>query len=215
MQGAIEASLKNEAQRALARLQDTIIESLVEVEPAVVLHGGTAIWRCYGGNRFSEAVDIYATDAQMRNILNRFTWSLRSRGAAMDYPKPSARLLHISNTETHSKLEAMEFTQKTIPVQMEYVRVDASRIFVNTLSIRDFISEKVRTYEKRRYVRDLYDLYHLATVQKPSTKSKRLLSALLDNMEEPIDEGKLKDLVYAGIAPSLDAMVAGIRKAIS
>jgi len=32
---------------------------LYNVFPRAVLHGGTAIWRCYHGNRFSEDLDVY------------------------------------------------------------------------------------------------------------------------------------------------------------
>ena len=47
----------------LAELQDEVIDIIYNrVEPDATLYGGTAIWRCYGGNRFSEDIDIYLSN---------------------------------------------------------------------------------------------------------------------------------------------------------
>ncbi|MEM1546291.1 MAG: nucleotidyl transferase AbiEii/AbiGii toxin family protein [Candidatus Methanomethylicia archaeon] len=47
--------------------------------PEAVIHGGTAIWRCYGSNRFSEDVDVYLPlTVKMVNIEN-FLNNLRGK----------------------------------------------------------------------------------------------------------------------------------------
>ena len=51
--------LKKRQHRELALLQDEITDIVYRISDEAVLHGGTAIWRCYGGNRFSEDIDIY------------------------------------------------------------------------------------------------------------------------------------------------------------
>src|SRR3989338_4583404 len=51
--------LKREQGKKVARGQDLIVRTLIKSLDDFVLHGGTAIWRCYGGNRFSEDVDVY------------------------------------------------------------------------------------------------------------------------------------------------------------
>lgn len=51
--------LKKQAHKKVAEAQDLIVKELYSVFDGAVLHGGTAIWRCYGGNRFSEDVDAY------------------------------------------------------------------------------------------------------------------------------------------------------------
>ena len=51
--------LKKATHREIAKAQDLIVETLYEVFETAVFHGGTAIWRCYKGNRFSEDIDIY------------------------------------------------------------------------------------------------------------------------------------------------------------
>lgn len=82
----IEAALKDEKQVALARLQDSIVESIVEVEPNIVFHGGTAIWRCYSSNRFSEDVGIYATPKQMKKLNWDIDRCLSKRNVHIEYP---------------------------------------------------------------------------------------------------------------------------------
>ena len=51
--------LKRAQQKEIAKAQDIIVNTLYEVFENAVLHGGTSIWRCYNGNRFSEDVDVY------------------------------------------------------------------------------------------------------------------------------------------------------------
>ena len=169
-------------QVALARLQYSIVESLLEVDPGIVLHGDTAIWRCYSGNRFSEDVDICATDAQVDKPGKLITWSLSKRNIKMDYPLRTSRAVNVLSNDARSKFEAMEFPGGLKPVRMEFRKSDGSKMVVNTLSVGDFIKEKIPTYEKRKYVRDLYDIYHLTRVGGLSTKSKRMLSRFLSQL---------------------------------
>ena len=49
----IEIKLKSHVQVAIARVQDLAVESLLALDSKIILHGGTAIWRCYNGKRFS------------------------------------------------------------------------------------------------------------------------------------------------------------------
>jgi predicted nucleotidyltransferase component of viral defense system len=51
--------LKRRNHRSVALAQDIIVTQAYDSFPGCVLHGGTAIWRCYGGGRFSEDVDAY------------------------------------------------------------------------------------------------------------------------------------------------------------
>ncbi len=60
--------LKTEHQLAVAALQDSVVESIFEMDENIVMQGGTAIWRCYNGNRFSEDIDIYATETQIKKL---------------------------------------------------------------------------------------------------------------------------------------------------
>lgn len=55
----LNLKLKRKIQKDIAYAQDIIIEELYTFFSTAVLHGGTAIWRCYNGNRFSEDIDFY------------------------------------------------------------------------------------------------------------------------------------------------------------
>ena len=58
--------LKKKAHKDIAEAQDIIIRELYTLFDKAVLHGGTSIWRCYGGNRFSEDIDVYIPNDQKR-----------------------------------------------------------------------------------------------------------------------------------------------------
>ncbi|MBU3958073.1 MAG: nucleotidyl transferase AbiEii/AbiGii toxin family protein, partial [Nanoarchaeota archaeon] len=59
MQIPLQLKLKKKSHREIARLQDVVVDMMYRIFPKAVLHGGTAIWRCYKGNRFSEDIDVY------------------------------------------------------------------------------------------------------------------------------------------------------------
>ena len=51
--------IKDPAQLEKAKLEDVITELLYRKYDSIVFHGGTSIWRCYSGNRFSMDLDFY------------------------------------------------------------------------------------------------------------------------------------------------------------
>ena len=55
----INLKLKRKMHKDIAYAQDLIVEEIYNFFPKAVIHGGTAIWRCYNGNRFSEDIDVY------------------------------------------------------------------------------------------------------------------------------------------------------------
>jgi predicted nucleotidyltransferase component of viral defense system len=59
----------------IAKLQDFVMEALYRVFPEAVLHGGTAIWRCYSGSRFSEDIDMYLEkdEEKIEQLFREFT----------------------------------------------------------------------------------------------------------------------------------------------
>ena len=61
--------LKLKTQKDMASLQDETIELLYTVLPNAVLHGGTAIWRCYNGKRFSIDLDLYSKIEDLKEKL--------------------------------------------------------------------------------------------------------------------------------------------------
>ena len=51
--------LKKSSQKEIAKAQDLIVEEIYKIFDKAIIHGGTSIWRCYNGNRFSEDIDMY------------------------------------------------------------------------------------------------------------------------------------------------------------
>jgi len=207
----IEIKLKSHMQVAIARIQDLAVESLLALDSKIVLHGGTAIWRCYNGKRFSYDLDIYVSKLQKEEIYNRLTWELSKRNLSMSYSALMANTISIFNNEAKIKLE-MALNTKVKGVPMEYERADGSLMFVNTLSAEDFILEKISAYKSRRYERDLYDIYYIVTTQAISSRTKSMLKAFLNVIVPPIDKGSLNDVVYEGVAPSYNTLVEGIKR---
>ncbi|MHB1812966.1 MAG: nucleotidyl transferase AbiEii/AbiGii toxin family protein [Thermoplasmataceae archaeon] len=56
----IANQLKKRQQVEIASLQDELISLMYAVSDDLILHGGTAIWRCFSGKRFSEDLDFYS-----------------------------------------------------------------------------------------------------------------------------------------------------------
>ncbi len=59
MELTISNKLRRELQRNVAEMQDEVVGIVYSVLDDAVMHSGTAIWRCYGGKRFSEDIDMY------------------------------------------------------------------------------------------------------------------------------------------------------------
>jgi len=74
----INLKLKRKAHKDIAYAQDLIVEEIYNFFPKAVFHGGTAIWRCYNGNRFSEDIDLYMN--KDKNKIEEFFNSLVKKG---------------------------------------------------------------------------------------------------------------------------------------
>lgn len=207
----IEVYLKTEIQLSMARMQDNVVESIFNIEPNIIMHGGTAIWRCYNGNRFSDDIDIYATEKQINKLSNNLTLELSKRNAKIAPFPYSNRLISIYNDSAKIKLESMMLPKHIRKTEKEYEKIDGSKIFITTLLIEDFIEEKITAYKKREYARDLYDIYYLTTIDKLSLKTRKMIKEFLKNISKPMDEGSLQALIYKGIAPSFETMVNSIK----
>ncbi|MDE1869068.1 MAG: nucleotidyl transferase AbiEii/AbiGii toxin family protein [Candidatus Micrarchaeota archaeon] len=211
MQDPIELSLKTELQIAMARLQDKIVESIFNLEPGIVMHGGTAVWRCYNGNRFSDDIDIYATDKQTETLNHKLDNALSKRGVRLDYPKYSARSLECSDGFATIKLQAQEPSRPIRSVQRGYTRSNGTLFPITTMSASAIVIEKIETYKSRRYARDLYDIYHLISNERLDVKAIAALKAFYRaGVQKPADMEKLADLVYAGAPPTFDTMLDSI-----
>lgn len=206
----LEKRLKKRQHVNIARLQDELVEMLYAADNACVFHGGTAIWRCYRGNRFSEDLDFYGLRG---NKADAFKSLVESRGLRFLKFKRTDNLLFstVSNGEEVVRVEC-NFSVKKKSVVMPYEKVDGSFVNVLTLSPEDLLLEKLAAYQNRRFVRDLYDVHHLSSFIRVDSHVRPALERFLKNPVGPVDAKNLRAIVYAGVVPSVDQLLLAIRR---
>ena len=209
----IAKQLKKRTQIEMAFLQDEIMDIMYSVSNNLVLHGGTAIWRCYSGKRFSEDLDFYSLDFPKLLPLLRNT--VESHGLIVQKIKDTGNVIFssISNGNETVKVEINHAVQIT-GTQMPYVLADGSTMEVLSLTADQFIEEKISAYSDRKYIRDLYDIYHLVNTNALLDSTKQKLSDFMRSVETPVDAAVLKTIVYMGLPPSLDSMKLAIMRGI-
>lgn len=203
--------LKKESHKNIAIAQDIILEEIYKIFSKAVLHGGTAIWRCYKGNRFSEDLDLYI----IRDIIkiNIIFSNLEKRGFIILKKKISENSLYstLKFDRTIVRFEAL--FKKVNGKLVEYEKINGNLIIIYSLSSEELLKEKIETYLKRKKIRDLYDIFFLL---KSSNKKeiKNNLLKFVKNFEKPVDEKNLKVLILDGIAPNYKKMFEYIKNSI-
>jgi len=188
------------------------LETLYQVFPRSVLHGGTAIWRCYSGNRFSEDVDVYMG----KNIekIERFFEELRKVGFKILKKRTTKNSLYsvLSFESTEVRFEAL-FKDVRGSVK-EYETYEGILFNVFTLDPEEMIREKINAYLKRRKIRDLYDIFFMLRYVEEKNKLKPDLQRLLREFKDPVDEGELKALILFGAIPTKNDLVEYIKRVV-
>ena len=205
----LQIKLKRELHRKIAYAQDLIVKEVYSVFNKAVLHGGTAIWRCYGGKRFSEDLDFYFPNDK-KKIAVLFE-NLKKVGFEVKKKK-------ISENSVYSELEfdrlsvRLEATfQKISGVICDYEMSDGNISSIYSLTPEMFLNEKAKTYLKRFKVRDLWDVFFLLKNVDNPNKIKEI-GNLIKNYKKPTDEEDLKAILLEGIVPSADEMIEYIRR---
>lgn len=212
MEGKIPLILKlKKAQRKeMARSQDVIVRTLFGVFDEAVLHGGTAIWRCYQGMRFSEDVDVYIP----KNLekINLFFEKLEEQGFKALKKKIGENSLY-SNFEFNRVNVKFEALFKKVKGELkEYEMVDGNLYDVYTLLPEELIVEKINAYLKRFKVRDLYDVFFLLRFVKDKKKISGELKRLINEFKKPIDAEDLQNLIIEGLVPDVTKMLNYIQR---
>jgi len=197
----INLKLKRKAHKDIAYVQDLIVEELYNYFPQAVIHGGTAIWRCYNGNRFSEDIDVYIE--KDKDKIENFFKSLEKKGFQIIKKRVKTNSLY-SNLRFNDiavRFEALFKKTKNF-ILKQYENSDGIFINVYTLSSEDLINEKVDTYLKRKKIRDLYDIFFLLNYVSDKKKVILSLKKLIKNFSKPEDEENLKAIIIIGVIPS-------------
>ena len=209
---SIILTLKRESQKKIARAQDIIVEEMGKHFDQVVLHGGTAIWRCYKGNRFSEDVDVYIPKDIEK--INDFFEKLKKRGFILEKKKIGENSLY-SNLKFENIFVKFEALFKTIKGELkEYETVEGNLITIRTLLPEEIIKEKINAYLNRIKIRDLYDIFFLLRYVNEINKINEDLKKLIKEFRNPIDEKNLELLIITGLTPTTNEMLKYISREI-
>jgi len=203
--------LKKQAHKEIAMLQDEVVDIIYFISPKAVLHGGTAIWRCYEGNRFSEDLDFYLSTNN--GFKESFSEQLKSRGLILLKYKETGNSIFskISNISSEIRFEASLRKIKKYEIK-PYEKTNGAYIDVLTLSPEDLLLEKANAYANRKLIRDFYDVYWLSRYLPKSTIIEEKIRQFLKKPERPADEKTLRTIVYAGAIPSFDQMLVSLKR---
>lgn len=202
--------IKKESQRKVALFQDFVVEEVYKRFNNAVLHGGTAIWRCYAGKRFSEDLDFYLSKDQKKII--DLSDALEKRGFTIIKKKISENSIY-SELELNRVRVRLEATfQKVNGYLTDYETVDGSILSIYSLTPEEFVKEKVYTYQKRHKIRDLYDIFFLLRYIKRWEEINKAIKLLMKDYHTPVDEKELRVIILEGITPSSTEMIQYIRQ---
>lgn len=203
----LQTKLKRELHRKIAYAQDLIVKEVYSVFDKAVLHGGTAIWRCYNGKRFSEDLDFYFPNDKKR--IDVLFENLKKSGFEIKKKKISKNSVY-SELELNRLLVRLEATfQKVSGIICDYEMSDGNIMSVYSLTPESFLAEKSNTYLKRFKVRDLWDVFFLLKLVETSGTIKEIEN-LIKNYKKPLDEENLKVILLEGITPSASEMIGYI-----
>ena len=204
--------LRKKAHRDIAAAQDIIVKELYGVFDRAVLHGGTAIWRCYGSSRFSEDVDFYfQRDEKKLGTLFR---KLEEKGFVINKRRVREKSL-FSVLEFNGAIVRFEAVFKVpLPkgILAYYETSDGNLMAIYTLSPEELVREKVAAYLGRRKVRDLYDIFSLLRHVKDTGVVSGHLRRLVEGFKDPVDGAELAVLIIEGIVPEAGDMLSYIRR---
>ena len=208
----LQTKLKREIHRKIAYAQDLIVGKVYSVFDKAILHGGTAIWRCYNGRRFSEDLDFYLpNDKKKIELLFK---NLKKSGFDIKKRKISGNSLY-SELELDRLLVRLKATfQKVSYILGDYEMSDGNIISVYTLTPESFLAEKSNAYLKRFKIRDLWDVFFLLKITD-NPKTIKEIRNLIKNYKKPFDEENLKVILLEGIVPSANEMFDYIKRRLN
>jgi len=201
--------LKKSSHKEIAKAQDIIVQTIYEVFDNAVFHGGTSIWRCYHGNRFSEDIDVYIP----RDIkkINEFFDILKRKDLIIERKKINENSLYSTLKFNRTIVRFETIFKKVSGSLKDYETAEGNFLTVYALTPEEIIIEKVVTYLKRLKIRDLYDIFFLLRYVDDTSKIKDSLKHLLEKFKKPLDEKDLQTLLLEGIVPDTAKMLNYIK----
>ncbi|MEM2929995.1 MAG: nucleotidyl transferase AbiEii/AbiGii toxin family protein, partial [Thermoproteota archaeon] len=206
----LDKRLKKRLHRSIALAQDILVMEVYNSFPQAVIHGGTALWRCYRSNRFSEDVDLYLPVDARRESFRSLLDGLEGKGFLVEKFKKTGNSVFskYSYLEVAVRLEAV-FKKVEAPVLKRFEMVDGTFILVKTLKPEEMLEEKIRAYFERRKVRDLYDVFFLTRIVGKGRVRDSVVK-LVEKFKTPVDEKELKTLIISGSIPEAEEMLESV-----
>ncbi|MBI2106943.1 nucleotidyl transferase AbiEii/AbiGii toxin family protein [Candidatus Woesearchaeota archaeon] len=201
--------LKKNSHREIAKAQDLVVETLYNIFNNAVFHGGTSIWRCYKGNRFSEDIDVYLT-RDLKKI-NEFFSLLEKKGFIVEKKKITETSIFSTLKFNRENVRFEAVFKKISGSLKEYETAEGNFLIVYALKPEELIKEKINAYLKRQKIRDLYDIFFLLRYVENLSSVKKELKGFIVKFENPKDENNLKVLVLEGLIPSKEKMLEYIK----
>jgi len=203
--------IRRKHQREIAFAQDLIVESIYRFFPDAVLHGGTLIWRCFNGNRFSEDLDFYFPE-KSREKVKEFFESLKRMGFSVDKLKIRERSVfsRLSFRRVEIRVEAV--FKKVKAALLDYECVDGRIIPVKGLTAEELLEEKIEAFINRKKIRDLYDIYFLVKLVKRTKAIEQKLTRLIKAFKKPEDEKELERLILFGYCPTSEEIIDYLKR---
>ncbi len=193
----------------IAELQDVLVMELSK-RFNFILHGGTAVWRVYGGKRFSIDVDIYCEEpGELARVLKSLP--IFSVVRAKVTPSEVLYLRVRDESGAEAELKASPPSEEVETTEADYWMTDGGSLVVKTLTPCGLLREKVKAFVGRRKSRDLYDVYYLLDLceERDARASVKALLTLLDS--PPEDFNGLRELILMGRPPSFESIVRKVR----
>jgi predicted nucleotidyltransferase component of viral defense system len=208
----LERKLKKKVHLQVALAQDILVNEIYRFFPRAILHGGTAIWRCFGSNRFSEDLDFYLSSFS-KEKLSQFLKNLENLGFSKLKFRQTKNAIFSQFEYTQAIVRFEAIAKKIKEYQtVSFEMIDGNSIIVNTLYPKDLIKEKISAYLKRQKIRDLYDIFFLIKFVKRDSQNKSIINNFLKKYSLPKDEANLKTLIISGAVPKVENMIEELKK---
>ncbi len=206
--------LKKREYREIATFQDYAIDILYRSYSNMIFHGGTVIWRCFAGNRFSNDIDAYLDPKiSLKDTKDKLRSAAEEQGIKLEKIKDTGNLMFIgfSLGDTYLKIEISHFIKSLNPVVMRFERVDGTFRDILSISPNDLLAEKIAAYNNRRFIRDIYDIYILSSYIDKNDEITKMVSTFLNTLPPPVNESDLATIIYDGPIPTFQSMLMQIR----